>query len=636
MINAILRRSSLPKRGSYSHAHHPYCLNSCHIASSPVTTMRENTGIITEKSWAPSHSNTFSNETAWNNLNKKMLHTTAVHHHKLSVAIVGSGPSGFYSAKYLQLAIERAKVKEDNGNDTISTTIDNDSTNSKSSTINAIEQVHIDLIDRLPTPYGLVRSGVAPDHPEVKNVENDFKSVIQRSNTLDNENDEAKKIQTLMEFRGNVHIGKDVSLQELRDLYDIVILAYGCESDKQLGIEVAMKNQNDDDKPTSPQRLDGIYSAREFVAWYNGHPDFAHFGDSFQKALKDGHPENAEVVVIGQGNVALDCARILAKGQKNLIDTDIAAHSLPILKDGVKNTTVIGRRGHVQGSFTIKELRELTKLEKEGCDTHFRIMEEELNAGLTEASFEELKKSRPKTRINKLLHDVAVTSLPSSSHKGEGKIRNTCSKQITLRFMLNPVKFIPDSSDETKLGSILCEICELRGEPFEQVAAGTGKMEEIPANMVLVSIGYKGIPLPGMDSSIFDEKKGIVKNKHGRVCSDDSENDYDKDINGLYVSGWLKRGPSGIIGTNITDAKDTVASIMEDILTEKIRCSSDIDMDRGRDGLDKLLIKRNVKKVDWSSYEEIDRKEKNPTRLRSEKQPREKIVSVESMLALVS
>ena len=282
----------------------------------------DNATSINTKHLLPSHSSSlYINETTksyyncWN-INRKMFHTTTTTTtsalNKLSVAIVGSGPSGFYSAKYLQLAMERAKDKEK-----AKTSSDNDD----DSTINTINQLHVDLIDRLPTPYGLVRSGVAPDHPEVKNIENDFISVIKshnqkkhnnKNNDDDDENEDDKKIQTLMGFRGNVHIGKDISLQELRDLYDVVILAYGCESDKKLGIEVERKknnhqNHNDDDNDNDGdmpvQNLDGIYSAREFVAWYNGHPDFVHFGNLFQKALKDDHPEDAQVVVIGQGKL---------------------------------------------------------------------------------------------------------------------------------------------------------------------------------------------------------------------------------------------------------------------------------------------------------------------------------------------
>lgn len=201
----------------------------------------------------------------------------------LSVAIVGSGPSGFYSAKYLQLALQRTKRDE----------------------FPIINELNIDLIERLPTPFGLVRSGVAPDHPEVKNVENDFVSLIEKSNGRNNAENEAD-LKTSLEFRGNVEIGKDVSLHELRDLYDVVILAYGCDSDKKLGIEIDNHHFSDcdnDDKGT--KMFQGIYSAREFVAWYNGHPDYAHMGETFQKLLGDGHPEKAEVVVIGQGEFLL-------------------------------------------------------------------------------------------------------------------------------------------------------------------------------------------------------------------------------------------------------------------------------------------------------------------------------------------
>ena len=248
----------------------------------------------------------------------------------LSVAIVGSGPSGFYSAKYLQLALKRAQ-----------------------SGACRIDELNIDLLEKLPTPFGLVRSGVAPDHPEVKNVENDFVALIQKANHKISEDDKESSedggplLKTSMEFRGNVHVGQDVSLQELRDLYDVIILAYGCDSDKKLGVEIDNHDKHDNS-------FQGIYSAREFVAWYNGHPDYAHMGETFKKLLGNGHPENAQVVVIGQGNVALDCARILAKGREKLIDTDIATHALPVLGDGIKQTTVIGRRGHIQGAFTIK------------------------------------------------------------------------------------------------------------------------------------------------------------------------------------------------------------------------------------------------------------------------------------------
>mmetsp|Transcript_14705 Transcript_14705/g.16744 ORF Transcript_14705/g.16744 Transcript_14705/m.16744 type:complete len:190 (-) Transcript_14705:42-611(-) len=188
--------------------------------------------------------------------------------------------------------------------------------------------------------------------------------------------------------------------------------------------------------------------------------------------------------------------------------------------------------------------------------------------------------------------------------------------------MLSPIKFKPDPNDPLKLGSILSERCELKGEPFQQVAVSTGNTEEIKADMALVSIGYKGKPLPGMDPKIFDEKKGVVRNQNGRVHEE----------TGMYVTGWLKRGANGIIGTNISDAKDTVTSIIEDLVDNKIDISSNVK--RGRQGLDSLLSERNIKSVDWAKYKKIDMKEKDPARLRCKSQPREKITSLQDMLAI--
>lgn len=467
-----------------------------------------------------------------------------------------------------------------------------------------LTSVQVDIIEKLPTPFGLVRSGVAPDHPEVKNVENDFSllfhsnefgtNIIQQQQQLnEHQQQDEKKVKGSVEFRGNVTVGKDVSLQELQSLYDVVVLAYGCESDRKMGIE--------------GEHLQGVFSAREFVAWYNGHPDFAHMGEYIERALsRKGDPSHSSVAVIGQGNVALDCARVLAKGRNFLIDTDIASHALDVIKNGVQTTTVLGRRGHVQGAFTIKELRELTKLE----DASFIVDEAELDAGTTDASLGELKGpgSRPKIRIDKLLKDAAAkTSIAQEDEK---------EKQVALRFLLNPVQFIPDSADGSIVGSVLCERTRLEGETGNQVAVGTGVMEEIPADLVLVSIGYMGLRLPGMDDAIFDENRGVVKNSNGKV--DGTSN--------LYVSGWLKRGPSGIIGTNIPCAKDTVSSIVNGL-----RAIPEKAVD-GRSGLDALLSERNVQPVDWKSYQRIDAAEKDSSRLRTDGQPREKFTSINEML----
>lgn len=461
--------------------------------------------------------------------------------------------------------------------------------------------IQIDMMDKLPTPFGLVRSGVAPDHPEVKNVMHDFCKLFQQQ---EQEQQQAQQV----EFWGNVHVGKDVSLKELQSLYHVVVLAYGCESDQRLGIE-------------GEDVLQGIFSAREFVAWYNGHPEFVSLGNQVGQLIKGNHGkeggERMNVVVIGQGNVALDCARVLVKGQTGLMETDIASDALNVIGNGVRRTTVLGRRGHVQGAFTIKELRELTKLDH----VDFAVEEKELNEGATLSSLEELKGggARPKVRIDKFLRDVA--RLRKEKQEDAKEHKEGYQKEVILRFLLNPIKFLPSAADDTRVGSVICERTRLEGQPGRQVAVGTGVMEEIPADMVLVSIGYKGVKLPGMDDSLFDAGRGIVRNTHGKV------------IDNLYVSGWLKRGPSGIIGTNIMDAKDTVSSILKD-LEEETSTGSE-KMVKGRKGLGELLLERGVRYVDWASYQRIDAAEMDPLRLRTKNQPREKITSVEEMLTYV-
>lgn len=294
---------------------------------------------------------------------------------KISVAIVGSGPSGCYTAKYLLKAMQ-----------------DRNTAASKCCSIRTI-----DVLERLPTPYGLVRYGVAPDHPEVKQVQNDFDRLFEADGTP-------------VRFFGNVHVGHDVSVAELRERYDLVVLSYGCQSDRKLQIP--------------GESSGGILSAREFVAWYNGHPHFHHIGDKVSKAMaQNASSGGASVVIVGHGNVAIDCARILAKAGGaasaggGLYDTDLSWDAWNTLRDlKVRTIFVVGRRGHVQASFTIKELRELTHLD--GYDTTFLVRAEELDmCGSTMASQEELNgpSGRPKGRIDKLLREVAAKGMYNTS-----------------------------------------------------------------------------------------------------------------------------------------------------------------------------------------------------------------------------
>eukprot|EP00592_Proboscia_alata_P025778 CAMPEP_0194445842 /NCGR_PEP_ID=MMETSP0176-20130528/128091_1 /TAXON_ID=216777 /ORGANISM="Proboscia alata, Strain PI-D3" /LENGTH=637 /DNA_ID=CAMNT_0039272457 /DNA_START=17 /DNA_END=1930 /DNA_ORIENTATION=+ len=580
------------------------------------------------------------------------------------VAIVGSGPSGFYTAKYL--------LKE------VASTADNPL------------QCSIDILEKLPTPYGLVRSGVAPDHPDVKNVENEFAAILD-SPLTSNDSSPNPPIQ----FYGNIKVGdpSTITLPELLELYDAVVLTYGCDSDRSLGIPgedlegvhsarefVSWYNGCDSDRSLGipGEELEGVHSAREFVSWYNGHPDYVHFTEVFGRYLKNATAKKqTRVVIVGQGNVALDCARILTKsvqdGKDSLFHTDITQHSLSVLgnndddDDDDNNTSggggvavsIVGRRGHVQGSFTIKELRELTKMEKnhdctfvvrddhvqgsftikelreltkmeKNHDCTFVVRDDELElGGSTPSSQVEVTDSRAKKRIDKLLRSVSTPT--GAIDETESATKNS----IHIRYLWNPISFNAptdnndNSQSQQSVKSVTFERTRLTGEPHAQTAVGTGEYTTLPADLVLKSIGYKGRPLPGLDElgvdsgdvSVFDERRGVIRNINGRVG-----------VERLYVAGWIKRGPSGIIGTNITDARDTVASMLEDLPLLTSTNSNKL----GRDGLLALLTERNVKVVDWNSWREINRVETDPGRRRSDSQPREKLVSVDGMLDILN
>ncbi len=520
------------------------------------------------------------------------------------VAIVGSGPSGCYTAKYL-MSGAASKLPE-----------------SKSS-------LKIDVIERLPTPYGLVRNGVAPDHPEVKNVQNDFDSLFETENN--------NKVGPNIEFYGNVTVGgsdpetaSDVALDELRELYDVVILAYGCESDRQLDLPVDVLDEDGTESSleASSSGVKGILSAREFVNWYNGHPDYGWVTEKVQDALSTKDTQN--IVVVGHGNVALDCARILSKSRDSLDPTDLTSRALDVLhpqstsaSNIQRSISIVGRRGHVQAAFTIKEVRELTKLLGDD-DAQLIVREDELEmGGNTEASQEELK-ARPRARIHKLLEGHA---------KQQQQQDTVPATTVNLRFLTNPIRIqaIPEG-EELRLSSVVCERTNLEGDiPGSQTAKGTGVTEAIDADLCLVSIGYKGLPIDESTTASFDAARGILSNDHGKVAI---ANDSDDDLAPLYVSGWLKRGPSGIIGTNIGDAKDTVISILKDMNSGAISKSSST-----KQSLGDLLEERKIRFVDWEAYRRIERteaSENDSNTVRHQKrhpdQPREKIVDREILL----
>lgn len=423
----------------------------------------------------------------------------------LTVAVVGAGPSGFYATEAL--------LKSD---------ID----------------VRINLFERLPSPYGLVRSGVAPDHPKLKQA-------IQIYNKIaDNDN---------LNYIGNVTVGKDISVDELKQHHHALIFTCGAETDRRLDIP--------------GEDLSGSYTATEFVGWYNGHPDYRdrNFDLSHETA-----------VIIGQGNVAADVSRILSKTVDELKHTDIAEHALDVLAGSkIKDIYVIGRRGPAQAKFTSKELREFGELTD--CDPIVDSSELTLN----DASEKELQ---DKSNIgNKKIYDMFV----EYSQRATGCKNRRCHFQ----FLRSPVEL----TGADRIERVKIEKNQLSGEPFKQSARGSGETYELDTGILFRSIGYRGVPIDGVP---FHEGWGTIPNEKGRVTEDD------KVIPQMYTAGWIKRGPSGIIGTNRACSIETVGCLLEDL--EQL---SGLDINPSTDALNNLLSERNLRVINFQQWQQIDQSE---------------------------
>ncbi|KAL3021830.1 hypothetical protein AAZX31_05G214300 [Glycine max] len=461
----------------------------------------------------------------------------------LRVCVVGSGPAGFYTAEKM---------------------------------LKAHQQAQVDIIDRLPTPFGLVRSGVAPDHPETKIVINQFSRVAHHERCS---------------FLGNVTLGSSISLSELRELYHVVVLAYGAESDRSLGIP--------------GENLKGIHSAREFVWWYNGHPD----GRNLEPDLKS----TDTAVILGQGNVALDVARILLRPTTELATTDIASHALATLEESsIRVVYLVGRRGPAQAACTAKELREILGIH------NVDIFIQESDLLLTPVDEEELKSNRIQRRVHELL-SKAATSKP----------KHACLNQRELHFVFfrKPNSFQESKDRAGHVSGMHFEKTVLQGvSPGKQIAVGAGEFEDIKCGMALKSIGYRSVPVDGLP---FDHKK--VPNDRGRVLSDPSDPSVLE--KGLYVCGWLRRGPTGIIATNLYCAEETVSSISADLENGGLISSSTLPKP-GRDGLLQLLHDRNVRVVSLSDWEKIDSEERRLGSSRNK--PREKLASWDELYKTTS
>jgi len=386
----------------------------------------------------------------------------------LRVAIIGSGPAGFYTVSNFQ------KQKELN--------------------------VEYDMFDRLPTPFGLVRAGVAPDHQKDKSVQRAYDKSAQLPN---------------FRFYGNVEYGSDIHLAELKAHYHQIIFTSGAPFDRNLGVP--------------GEDLKGSFSATEFVAWYNGHPDFAD---------REFDLSQESVAIVGVGNVAMDVARILCKTYDELAVTDIADHALEALKHSkVKNVYILGRRGPAQAAFTPPEIKEMGEF----ADADVTVPKDE--AVVDDASRALILDDKNATKNVDFIQAYAERPI-------EGK-----SRQLTIRFLVSPTELIGEDGHVTAIK--LVKNALVQSDDGSVRPQATGVEETIPVGLVFRSVGYKGKPLPEIP---YHESWGTILNEAGRVVDEDGE-----PVTGIYTAGWIKRGPSGVIGTNKTCAQETVACMVEDL-----------------------------------------------------------------------
>ena len=464
----------------------------------------------------------------------------------LRVAIVGSGPAGFYAAEHL---LKQSPGPPGPGREAEEPGV----------------VVSVDMFDRLPTPYGLVRAGVAPDHPKIKSVIRMYEKTAAREG---------------FRFFGNVNVGAEVTVADLAERYHGVIYAYGTATDRHLEVP--------------GEDLPGSHAATEFVNWYNAHPDFA--DREFDLSCE-------RVVVIGNGNVAADVARMLALTRAELDETDTADHAIPLLADsGVEEIVILGRRGPAQAAFTNPEVRELGEMP--GAD--IVIDQEEVELDEISRSYVESEDCDPTNRRNVEIFTGFAEREP------EGKRR-----RIVMRFLCSPVEIKGNGRVESVVvGRNRLE----RSDDGRVRAVDTGEREEIECGLVLRSIGYRGV---GLDGLPFDDDAGVIPNDHGRVVDPDSG----EQVSGQYVVGWIKRGPSGVIGTNKKDAQDTVDALLEDVAERRVPEPAG---DKSPESIEALLEERAPDFITFDAWREIDRAE--VARGEPQGRPRVKFTSLDEML----
>lgn len=428
----------------------------------------------------------------------------------LRVGIVGSGPAGFYAAEQL---------------------------------LNARDvDVTVDMFERLATPWGLVRAGVAPDHPKIKAVTRRYEKTAGRDG---------------FRFFGNVEVGRELPVDELKAHYHAVLYAFGASGDRRLGID--------------GEDLPGSHSSTEFVAWYNGHPDFADHAFDLTATT---------AVVVGNGNVALDVARMLALPRDTLAATDVADHALDALAgSSIEEVVVLGRRGPAQAAFTTPELIELSEM----AEADVIVDPGDMQLDPASERIVEEADAQTKRKIE-VLHGYAASE--PHGHR----------RRIVLRFFASPLEIVGSERVEgVRVGRT-----ELVDDGEGRLRAVVTEAEEtIPCQLVFRSVGYRGTPLPGVP---FDERSATIPNDHGRVLDAPGG----EQRRGEYVSGWIKRGPSGIIGTNKKDSQDTVDHLLEDHAAGRIPAPAVDDPD----AILTVLAERAPDHITYAHWEAIDEHER--------------------------
>jgi ferredoxin--NADP+ reductase len=443
------------------------------------------------------------------------------------VAIVGAGPSGFYTAAAL---LARKDLK-----------------------------VSVDVLDRLPTPYGLVRYGVAPDHPKIKEVVRVFERLC---------------LDPRVRFLGNVEYGRDLRLADLRRCYDQVVFAVGGQSDRRLGIP--------------GEDLGNSHSSTAFVAWYSRHPDFLDLDVDLGVDA---------AAVVGIGNVAIDVARVLARDPEELATTDISDDALAALRAGkVRDVHLLARRGPVQAKCSPAELKEMAQLE--GVD----LIVDPRDLELDPASAEELAADAQAQKNLEVLRAAAERGATGAP------------RRIHLRFLVSPVEVLGAGG---RVSGLRLERNRLVPGRRGLAAEGTGELETLPAGLVVRAVGYRSLPLPELP---FDDRGGVIPNAAGRVIDPATGTT----LAGLYVAGWVKRGPTGLIGSNKPDGAETAAAMLEDLETTAAAPEPDPA------AVVRRLEERGVRVVDFPGWQRLDRIEVE--RGHAEGRPRVKLGSIAEML----